>query len=103
MNKYILLLLALCLGSVSSEANEEPQKVCNVSEKELRNFIKIEESKALQLCKLGDILIFSTKGGRLYEVSNAMSRVCKMDSSFKLGNKNGICIFTGEVLKIANE
>ena len=102
MKKYFLYLLALSFFSISAQADDAAQKICNIEEKEIKNFAKIDESKALQLCKQGDILIFFTKGGRLYEVSNAMSRVCKMDSSLKLGNRNGICIFTGEVLEIAN-
>jgi hypothetical protein len=107
--KYGLISLALSLSILLPSqllADDTAQKICYITDKEMSNLARKGATKETELCAVGDLLVFDSRGYDNRNVAVAMARVCDVSSITMAGEKTsmvGICVYTGKTLTIANE
>ena len=104
--KYGLITLALSLSVLlSSElyADDITQKVCNLTVKESHKIAEGGESKGLNFCKKGDVIVFKTSQHDATIIVQSMARVCDVSSialSVHRTSIGGLCVYTGNTLAL---
>ena len=105
-NLLLIALLAFTAQAFSSEGKDTAQKICYITDKEMSNLARKGATKETELCAVGDLLVFDSRGYDNRNVAVAMARVCEVSSIIMAGEKTsmvGICVYTGNTLTLANE
>ena len=96
-------LLVLVNPSVYSD--DVTQKVCNLTHKETGKIAGGGESKSLNFCKKGDVIVFKTSQHDATIIIKSMARVCDISSialSVHRTSIGGLCVYTGKILDLVS-